>query len=284
MLEFSPSGKKLLTVGQDDKNSLAVYDWEIGRLAWSSPVCGAKVTGGAWRNENEFMTVGQKHVKLWTNSKGVMCKINGKWDPMVSVVSWNDKYVSGGSEGSLYLWTGTASVATKGHQSRVDSLRVDPSSGSLYSGCSSGIINKWKYSGGKLLLDQKVLNMADFDRLSPGILSMDFSPENILICTNSSSIYEVPRGKGSPNTIMQSHYEVELWAQSWSPDSKKFVTGGDDKTIRIYDAKSYDLLHIHQMKERIRGIDWEKSKGDLIVVGDYKGKIYLFDSKLEPLD
>lgn len=175
VLEFSPSGKKLLTIGQDDKNSLAVYDWEIGRLAWSSPVCGAKVTGGAWRNENEFMTVGQKHVKLWTNNKGVMCKINGKWDPMVSVVSWNDKYVSGGSEGSLYLWTGTASVATKGHQGRVDSLRVDPS-GSLYSGCSSGIINKWKYSGGKLLLDQKVLNMADFDRLSPGILSMDFSP------------------------------------------------------------------------------------------------------------
>lgn len=83
---------------------------------------------------------------------------------------------------------------------------------------------------------------------------------------------------------MQSHYEVELWAESWAPDSKKFVTGGDDKTIRIYDAKSYDLLHIHQMKERIRGIDWEKSKGDLIVVGDYKGKIYLFDSQLQPLD
>ena len=43
------------------------------------------------------MTVGFKHVKLWTNNKGVMCKIAGKWDPMVSVVSWNDKYVSGRS-------------------------------------------------------------------------------------------------------------------------------------------------------------------------------------------
>lgn len=52
VVEFSPSGKKLLTIGQDDKNSLAIYDWEIGRLAWSSPVCGAKVTGGAWKNDN----------------------------------------------------------------------------------------------------------------------------------------------------------------------------------------------------------------------------------------
>ena len=40
---FSPSGKRLLTVGQDDKNSLAVYDWEVGRIAWSSPVDGETV-------------------------------------------------------------------------------------------------------------------------------------------------------------------------------------------------------------------------------------------------
>ena len=52
LVEFSPSGKRILTVGQDDKNSLAVYDWEVNRIAWSSPVDGAKVTGGAWKNEN----------------------------------------------------------------------------------------------------------------------------------------------------------------------------------------------------------------------------------------
>lgn len=50
LVEFSPSGKRLLTVGQDDKNTLAVYDWEINRVAWSSPVCNAKVTGAAWKN------------------------------------------------------------------------------------------------------------------------------------------------------------------------------------------------------------------------------------------
>lgn len=37
------------------------------------------------------------------------------------------------------------------------------------------------------------------------------------------------------------------------------------------------------MKEKVRGIDWERSKGELIIVGDYKGKIYLFNSKLELL-
>lgn len=27
IVQFSPSGKYILTIGQDDKNSLAVYDW-----------------------------------------------------------------------------------------------------------------------------------------------------------------------------------------------------------------------------------------------------------------
>lgn len=55
---------------------------------------------------------------------------------------------------------------------------------------------------------------------------------------------------------MQSHYMDELWAESWSPDSTKFVTGGDDKTIRIYDTQSKEMLFSYQMKERIRGLDW----------------------------
>lgn len=52
LVVFSPSGKRLLTVGQDDKNSLAVYDWEAStKPIWSSTVDGAKVTGAAWKSE-----------------------------------------------------------------------------------------------------------------------------------------------------------------------------------------------------------------------------------------
>jgi hypothetical protein len=38
------------------------------------------------------------------------------------------------------------------------------------------------------------------------------------------------------------------------------------------------------MKEKVRGIDWEQSGNDIIIVGDYKGKIYLFDTELNQLD
>lgn len=83
---------------------------------------------------------------------------------------------------------------------------------------------------------------------------------------------------------MTGHYKGELWAESWSPDKESFVTGGDDRTIRIFDIKSYKQKSLFKMKEQVRGIDWEQSKGELIVVGDYKGKIYLFDTELNLLD
>lgn len=62
------------------------------------------------------------------------------------------------------------------------------------------------------------------------------------------------------------------------------MTGGDDATVRIFDIKSLQQLHFFKMKEKVRGIDWEQSQGELIVVADYKGKIYLFDSELNLLD
>ena len=71
------------------------------------------------------MTVGLKHIKLWDGQRGKMCKVPGKWDPMVSVVYWNGKFVSGGYSGSLYLWSGTTGVHSKGHEGRVDCLSVD---------------------------------------------------------------------------------------------------------------------------------------------------------------
>lgn len=72
----------------------------------------------------------------------------------------------------------------------------------------------------------------------------------MLICSYSSSIYELPiSGKAaSAEPLLTAHYRGELWAESWSPDKNRFVTGGDDKTIRIFDAKTYKQLFIYKMK------------------------------------
>lgn len=108
------------------------------------------------------MTVGLKHAKLWNQGKGQMGKLSGKWDPMVSCIYWNGKYVTGGSSGSLYAWGGNIGNPTKGHQGPVDCLAIDEK-GNLYSGCSKGTIVTWKFSGGKLVMDKKICEVSKFD-------------------------------------------------------------------------------------------------------------------------
>lgn len=38
---------------------------------------------------------------------------------------------------------------------------------------------------------------------------------------------------------MTSHCKGELWGEAWSPNCQQFITAGDDKTLRIFDATTY---------------------------------------------
>ena len=82
--------------------------------------------------------------------------------------------------------------------------------------------------------------------------------------------------------MLTSHCRGELWAEAWSADKKRFLTGGDDKTIRVWDSNSYKQLALYKMKDQVRGVDWHSSGN--IVIGDYRGRIYLFDEDLKLLD
>lgn len=65
-LEFSPAGDKLLTIGEDAQNSVAIYDWANKRILCKSGVDPDKVLDACWKDETEFATVGVKHVKFFT--------------------------------------------------------------------------------------------------------------------------------------------------------------------------------------------------------------------------
>jgi len=88
-LEFSSDGTLLLTVGQDDDNSLAIYDWMNQRMVANSKVDKSKVNAVAWKSNQEFLTCGAKHVKVWTlqgrnlNSKNGTLGGEGKFDPQL---------------------------------------------------------------------------------------------------------------------------------------------------------------------------------------------------------
>jgi hypothetical protein len=52
LLAFAPKSKLLFSVGNDDKNSFAVYDWKAGTILFSGPVSRGKVNAVCWKSEN----------------------------------------------------------------------------------------------------------------------------------------------------------------------------------------------------------------------------------------
>lgn len=51
LLSFSPSGKKLLTVGQDDNHSIAVYNWAQDALIFSAKTSRGKLNAASWQSD-----------------------------------------------------------------------------------------------------------------------------------------------------------------------------------------------------------------------------------------
>lgn len=124
----------MLTIGQDDKNLIKIYNWKTMTQQWpEQPTSRAKATGGCWKSNTEYATVGLDHVKFWSAGKGVMGKL-AKWDPMFSIASVDNKYVSGSGSGALYVWSGGMGSRVEAHKKgKVHCLLVDNSK-NVYSG------------------------------------------------------------------------------------------------------------------------------------------------------
>lgn len=141
-LSFSPEGTKLLSVGQDDDNSLALHDWHSKILLANSKVDKAKVTGVAWKSETQFVTIGSKHIKFWQlNGRNLVSKRGlfgqqQKQEPLISVTYayTNNQYcVTGSKSGNIYVWNGeSANKPLKAHNGEVGSLLANKQS--LFSG------------------------------------------------------------------------------------------------------------------------------------------------------
>ena len=278
ILCFSPDGVKLLSCGQDDDNSVAVHDWAKSQLIVKSPVDKAKVLDAVWLNNDEFVTVGPKHIKFFAlkgrtinGKRGVFGKI--PVEPLVcaAVCFENKALVTGTSKGNLIVWTG-------GNATLVKELCKGPvyclyaKNNLLYAGGFDGVIRI--FTNSKLLekVDAKI-DITQMTRCDPGIRSIDINDKNlILIGTKGGDIVEI--ANKSSKILMQSHSEEELWGVAVNPINPFLVaSGGGDKTLRIWDIKINKQVKFWMCDQDFRAMDWS-ADGKFIVIGSMHGKIY----------
>jgi len=85
-LKFSPNGRYLMSIGEDDQNSVAVYDWANNAMIANSKVTPGKmydtksnidpgkVFDTNWKDDNVFAACGPDFVKTFTlNGSNLNC-------------------------------------------------------------------------------------------------------------------------------------------------------------------------------------------------------------------
>lgn len=278
VLRFSPSGQFLLSVGEDDNHSVAIYEWKTGRLVGTSKVSGYKMLSASWKDDKEFVICGVKEVKFFTINGSRMDDKRGLFGksgavPICSCVyAFKDQLVTGTTQGKALRWSGR-SVSKE--------IKLSKDSGQIWSMCAtSKFLIIGDSAGAVYFLDntfatkKKVIINSKFNTQ---IRSIDYleATDYLLVGTRGAEIYECIGEK--QNCLMRGHYDGEVWGAASHPEKDIFVTCGGDKTVRIWDTRKM-IKASDPFEADVKSCDWSSS-GKFICVGGANGKVYNLDAK-----
>lgn len=288
VLRFSPESRFLLTIGKDKNNCLAVYDWQNQRLVSTSKVDKHPVYDASWSNETTFVTVGRKHIKFWKIKLNCATAVNGIWGDKSAEAqlccAYADKVCFTGSEkGHINCWDNCINKSgIEAHKGKVTVLRYNTEKKELVSGGSDGIVKIWKVAHGKIDTPHKEIDLSKIKggREPCSIKSLDIKSDgSILIGTENSEIF-ISTGGSEPSEVLMGHSGGELWGLACHPTKQYLVTGGGDKTIKMWDVNSRGMIGCIYSDEDCRALDWS-SDGKLIIGAFTNGKIRLYNNNLD---
>lgn len=152
-LQFSPAGDKLLSLGEDDHHSVAIYDWANGIQLCTAKCSPKPVYGVAWHptNPNEFTAVGISLFSTFTQSgqtlRGHKGRLNGlqpKEQLVVVQYILNNVCMTGSSAGNMYSWNGGAmGKALKAHEGGMWVIEKDNNPQQFWTGGNDGLVILW---------------------------------------------------------------------------------------------------------------------------------------------
>lgn len=285
-LKFSPKGDLLATVGTDIDNSIAVYDWSHERLLSTSKVDKEPVYDLDWLDEEKFVSVGKSHIKFWECKANSVVAMKGLWGavqavPLTSCVYAGTFCVTGSSKGDLIVWEGTNYTSSiQGHQGVIYVLRYNKETEEVISGGADGLVKSWKFQGKKLVQGKLIYDAKTETSFGTEIKVIDFHEDgSYLIGTRNGDLNTIDP-KGETGNVLMGHYDKELNGLACDPTGVKFVTCGEDKTVRIWDILEKDIVGLYLSERECYSVDWSVD-GKQIVVAGSGGLIQLFDSELD---
>ena len=280
-LDFSPDRSKLATLGMDPYHSIAVYAWRSRERLWSSRSTNEKVLDLRFLADDVIGSCGETHVIFWRKTKDVKVvykRYRGQLGPgmkpetqtCVGVVAGNVFTCS--DLGFLHRWEGRNLMKSfRGHTSGIRSCFIvqQGEEQGLVTGCNSGKVVVWT---AKLEVGAS-FNALSLGSVQPAINSLcyDTLTSKILLSFTSCEVFEIDSTDGrnvqNGGSIVSAHFAPRICGLDVHPKTPHlFVTCGDDKTIRVFDAIKKRQLRVTMLDSIAYSCAYSLD-GQMILVG-----------------
>ncbi|EEY63980.1 microtubule-associated protein, putative [Phytophthora infestans T30-4] len=290
-LAFSSDSTRLVSVGDDDDHSLAVWS-DASNGSWT--LTKLLATGKGDKAVNRFasfgvngdtiVTGGVKHVLFWSvqgktivSKKGIVGK-KGTLQTFPTGCNFGGDFVTGTAGGELYVWRGNGlSRTVKAHEGEVrvvaSTLQSDNSTGTsavLLSGGKDGRVVMWNSAYQSLkCFDLGAMHVGSFGKVINSVF-LSATGRKLLVGTCSSDIIEIDVVSGGAlnggQPLFSGHFTMELWGLAVHPSQREFVTVGDDRTLRVWDMEAKRLIQAHLLPAKARACAYSPDS-ELLAVG-----------------
>ncbi|KAK3093757.1 hypothetical protein FSP39_019782 [Pinctada imbricata] len=289
-LNFSCTGKHLVSVGLGVEHQIAVWRWQEGTKVASSPGHSQRIFRAEFRpdSDSQFVSVGVKHVKFWTvaggeiiGKRGVLTPSVASGKPMQTMLSIgfgaNNVTYTGAMSGDVYVWKDNMleRMVQKAHNGPVFSMFTTLRDGYIVTG-GKEVSNK--DNGPVKLWDQEMLRRRAFPIHDPSskvdvVKSVCRIKGKILVGTKDNDILEISEKNGGIQMLVAGHGEGEVWGLDTHPSLPRFVTASFDGTLRVWDLTNKSMLGKLNVGQA-RSVSFSND-GELIAVGLNNGEFFV---------
>ena len=253
---FSPDGRSIVSGSRD---SVRVWDTQTGSPistvlhGHTNPVGSVKFS-----KDGRLIVSGSedKTIRLWDAASGKLIgqPLKGHAGSVFSAAFSRDgrRIVSGSADKTVRVWDATSGKPIgnpfKGHSNGVIRVAYSPDDKHIVSTSWDKTLRLWDAASGKPI-------GRPFKGHTNGIFSAEFSPDGRRILSGSGDntlrVWDVASGGivGAPiNLTMDAtsgtSFSEAIWSSAYRPDGQHFVSGSQDNTLRIWNAKSSKQIRI----------------------------------------
>ncbi|GFN97686.1 echinoderm microtubule-associated protein-like 6 [Plakobranchus ocellatus] len=259
-VDFSCTGKNIVTVGLEDDHNVVVWRWQDGTKVASAPGHSQRIFRAEFRpdSDTQLVSVGVKHVKFWSvagseliGKRGILTNTEAMGQPKMQTMlslafGANNVTYTGAMSGDVYVWqdSSLARIVQKAHTGPVFTMFTTLRDGLIVTG---GKETASKENSPIKLWDQEMKRCKAFPLKENGskadvVKSVCRAKGKILVGTKDNCILEVAEKTGNVHVLVAGHGEGEVWGLDRHPTAAKFITAGYDGTVRLWDLASKSLV------------------------------------------